>query len=144
MPQMPCCYNDLFQTIVLKPDFLYVAPLRCVDDSYGVAHMPWWCCHKCYISPNVSWANCGCVFPRVQKPCSHEWCWRHLYATRVEPRGSRSRNHGLPSYTHVPNVIAMFSCWCFVLFSQKFAKSERAARNSRRSAALAFTKHRCA
>ena len=32
--------------------------------------------------------------------------------------GSRSRNHGLPIYTHVPNVIAMFSYCLFVLFSQ--------------------------
>ena len=64
-------------------------------------------------------ANCGCVFSRCQKPCSHSWFCRHLYATRFEPRGSRSRNHGRPIYTHIPNVIAMFSYWCFGLFSPK-------------------------
>ena len=26
-------------------DFVDVAPLRCVDDSYGLAHMSFRCCH---------------------------------------------------------------------------------------------------
>ena len=38
-----------FQQLLLKADFLDFAPLRCVYDSHGLAHMPIWCRQKCYI-----------------------------------------------------------------------------------------------
>ena len=40
------------QQLLLKADFLDFAPLRCVYDSCGVAHMPIWLSHKRYI-PNM-------------------------------------------------------------------------------------------
>ena len=41
--------SNTFKQLLLNADSLDVAPLRCVDDSYGLAHVPVWCCHKCYI-----------------------------------------------------------------------------------------------
>ena len=40
--------ND-FEELILKAEFLDFAPLRCVDDSCGLAHMPILCCQKRYI-----------------------------------------------------------------------------------------------
>jgi len=43
IPATNATYFNEFQQLLLKADFLDFAPLRCVDDSYGLAHMPVWC-----------------------------------------------------------------------------------------------------
>ena len=102
--------------------------------------MPIWLCQKrCISIKNVNKFTFACHvgFKHVVATIGVGHIYTHFDLLQG---GSRSRNHALPMYTHIPNVISMVSCSCFVLFftnsqneSEPFATRHAPLRSHSRS-----------